>query len=346
MEIPMSRFSIADTRALRDLLHEAGTVRAGGPSLWNHLLPQIRQLIGLERICAYGVSDGEKQRLQLDYFEADGFDANPLADAFRGMLARGERRWGLYDPARPEPNQRNRAVLTHELAPRSVMEKMPLLQLFQKLGLGEQLLRVLVCDGPVLLAWVGFYSDSLEAQPRQPRLLQALVPVLKRRLLLEQQLKQARLNHAALGAALEQISGAAFVTDGAGRVLHANHPGREALDADPHGLREQLARVLAGEPGEMSVSSLEERGVPAHHLIVRRAPAGDQARVAELARYWGLTARQKAVLALLLEGHSNKAIAARLYCAERTVEAHMTAILDRAGACSRAELLARAWRRS
>jgi DNA-binding CsgD family transcriptional regulator len=342
----MSRFSMADTLALRDLIHETGTLRVGGPPMWDQLLPQIRQLIGLERICAYGVSDTESGHLQLDYFNADGFDARPLAGAFDAMLAKGDRRWGLYDPVRPEPAQRNRAVSTPDLMPHDQMEKLPLMQLFRRLDLGEQPLRVLVCDGPVMLAWIGFWSERIAAEPRERRLLQALVPTLGKRLLIEQQLGHARLTYAAMGAALEQIPGAAFVTDGAGRVLHANRPGREALDADPRGLHEQLLRALAGEPGEMAVSSLEEHGAPSHHLIVRRAASGDRVRVAELARFYGLTARQEAVLELLLEGHSNKAIAARLYCAERTIEAHVTAILDRAGAGSRSELLARAWRRS
>jgi len=43
----------------------------------------------------------------------------------------------------------------------------------------------------------------------------------------------------------------------------------------------------------------------------------------------GLTERERATLALLAEGLSNKAIAARLFVAERTVESHVTQIFSK-----------------
>lgn len=44
-----------------------------------------------------------------------------------------------------------------------------------------------------------------------------------------------------------------------------------------------------------------------------------------------LTEREHEVLALVAEGHSNAAVAARLYLAERTVETHMRSILQKLG---------------
>ncbi len=55
----------------------------------------------------------------------------------------------------------------------------------------------------------------------------------------------------------------------------------------------------------------------------------------------GLTARQREVFALLLQGLSNAAIAASLHRSERTVEHHVADLLAKLNASSRAELIAR-----
>ena len=62
--------------------------------------------------------------------------------------------------------------------------------------------------------------------------------------------------------------------------------------------------------------------------------------VEEAAKLWELTPRQKATLGLLAEGFSNKTIAVRLGCAERTVESHLTAIFQKSGFDGRNALLA------
>jgi predicted ATPase/DNA-binding CsgD family transcriptional regulator len=55
----------------------------------------------------------------------------------------------------------------------------------------------------------------------------------------------------------------------------------------------------------------------------------------------GLTVRERQVFALLLQGLSNAAIAARLHRSERTVENHVAAVLGKTGTASRVELIAR-----
>jgi DNA-binding CsgD family transcriptional regulator len=58
---------------------------------------------------------------------------------------------------------------------------------------------------------------------------------------------------------------------------------------------------------------------------------------------WELTRRQREVLQYLARGEANKEIAQALSCAENTVELHVTQILRKAGAPSRAKLIARFW---
>jgi DNA-binding CsgD family transcriptional regulator len=58
-----------------------------------------------------------------------------------------------------------------------------------------------------------------------------------------------------------------------------------------------------------------------------------------LARQWGLSQRQLAVLRLLVAGHANPTIAAALGCAVGTVEQHVGAVLARSGLSSRAAVL-------
>jgi DNA-binding NarL/FixJ family response regulator len=57
------------------------------------------------------------------------------------------------------------------------------------------------------------------------------------------------------------------------------------------------------------------------------------------ARAWSLTPRQTAVLELIAGGDSNRTIASKLLCAERTVEMHVTALLARAEVESRSALI-------
>jgi DNA-binding CsgD family transcriptional regulator len=78
----------------------------------------------------------------------------------------------------------------------------------------------------------------------------------------------------------------------------------------------------------------------------RIARAARDGRLSELAAKWQLTERQRAVLALLVEGLANKEIAARLDCSVGTIENHVTRLLKRAAVDCRAALTALFWRTS
>ena len=57
-----------------------------------------------------------------------------------------------------------------------------------------------------------------------------------------------------------------------------------------------------------------------------------------------LTVRQRDVLRLLLEGHSNAAIAARLFITVNTLEHHLTSLYARLGVSSRSQAIVHALR--
>lgn len=71
--------------------------------------------------------------------------------------------------------------------------------------------------------------------------------------------------------------------------------------------------------------------------------ADAQTRFEVAAQRWTLTPRQGEVLGLLVRGKANKEIAEALNTAENTVELHVTNLLRKSGASSRAELIARFW---
>jgi DNA-binding NarL/FixJ family response regulator len=153
----------------------------------------------------------------------------------------------------------------------------------------------------------------------------------------------APVARAALDAALEAVTAPAFVLGPRGRVCHANALGRALLESSPASVAELLAGLAGGSaaPPGIALTRLDH---PEHLLAVLRPEVADAAaRASAAAVRWGLSDRQRQVLALLADGKSNRAIAEALGCAPATVDVHVSAILERAGAQGRAELVARLW---
>jgi DNA-binding CsgD family transcriptional regulator len=75
---------------------------------------------------------------------------------------------------------------------------------------------------------------------------------------------------------------------------------------------------------------------------VRPSP-NPQALVGVAEREWKLTSRQREVLGRIVQGQSNKEIARELEIAEGTVEIHVSALLRKARAGSRGEVVALLW---
>ena len=150
----------------------------------------------------------------------------------------------------------------------------------------------------------------------------------------------ARVALAALGAALEAIPSPAFVMRNPGSVLHANSQGRSLLSSE----RDRVMAMLRTAPQQPSSARFAIESAPDHQLVVLHDLERDaQARLGGVARRWGLTPRQSAVLELVAQGESNRAVATRLGCSEKTVELHVSALLAKTRCQSRAHLVASFW---
>lgn len=146
-----------------------------------------------------------------------------------------------------------------------------------------------------------------------------------------------------LDAALEAIGRAAVVVDASGNVLQANSAARALLADGEAAVRETLraiARAGGAEHPDWSRTPVVTDGQGAEHLVVARPTSvGVTGRLAQAYREWGLTRRQREVLARIAGGNANKVIAAALGVSVRTVEVHLTALFIKARVASRAELL-------
>lgn len=363
----MPRFSTADGRALTSLKAELSSLQAGRSreSFFTEWLEELRPLLGLEKAIAYDVGREDRAfRVRWITTVGSGVPHPRFAGVFEKLISENEKPWGLFDPARPEPPQRNRTLvfpLSKELF--DVADDSAQIR---RLGLGNReqggvragtrrfveamgglgfnrhsQIRALVCEGDSLLAWVGGFRDEPPTQ-RESRLLDGLVPALQRRLSIERLLERGPLLEAALHATLEEVPRAAFIANGTGGVLYANAAGRAMLDRHPGDTRLAIAgAVSSGSSAELTSTPVRAPGRAPVNLVMARARDGIGGRLTRMARRWELTPRQRQVLALAVAGKANKTIAAALRCSERTIELHMTALLTRAGVDNRASLVAR-----
>ncbi len=360
-----------DKAFLADLQVRLDTVEPGADVL-HPLMDTLRDGLRAERAVAYGV-ELAPDHYAASFCHGSGFSqsAGELLTTLNAFLYQQPNPWGYFDPARPAPAQRNRAL---HFRPHAETEApTPLhdtgtgawrrlgispteqaqvrervhegaMTLYRQLRMEHMFqLRALVCEGPALLAWVGVLRSE-PFTPREQRLLQELVPPLQRRLELETRLREAGLLGSALEAALEALGQPAYVVSTTGRVAYANSAGRARMERVAQALVDTVRRHAQGEPPPpgTTITSLQVRGVCPHYLVVDRSvEAQASARVHMQATRWGLTGRESEVLEHIIQGTSNKVIAARLGCAERTVEVHVTHVLSKAEVESRSALIAK-----
>ncbi len=340
----MPRLTNADRRRVAEASACLATMVDGGPPGVSVVLPEFRPLLGMEHGLSFAVADrGEGPAI--DFLFGYAVPTQPVRAALAEMARRFQGRFGGFDALRPERPQRNVPMTMRDVVAASPRPPPVVGELFPRFGIaGFDQLRVLVCEGSSLLAWVGGFREA-PFTDRDKQVLGALVPALRRRLAIERQLEEAPVAIAALGAALEAVGTAAFVVRGSGAVVHANAAARALLDQD----RRLVTALLRDQLRGLAAASFDlvrlEGGVPDHWLaLLRGGTRPDPApRVAAAATRWGLTAREAEVLGRLARGEANKTIAAALGCSPNTVEIHVSALLEKSGCESRAQLVARFW---
>jgi DNA-binding CsgD family transcriptional regulator len=331
-----------DQRGVDELKSELRTLVDGEGPVLPRFVGDLRELMHTEQMHANRIQrSGGPASVDFFYHAGDGAAAvaNRWHDAVSTMYSDPSR--STYDPRRPELAQRN--VVVDEVDLRRIATRTPTeayFRLFIPLKGGElHQLRVLVCEGEHLLAWVGGYQPE-PFNPRQKSILRALVPAIRRRLLFERLLELGETALASTDALLENVAGAAFLLTPSGAIAHANAAGLQRLSHDSS-LWKTLRELIRKPPLGWRVSPIVAKGQAQLFLAIQRNPPASDAMVAQAAKTWNLTRRQAAVLALLVQGQANKTIASTLDCAERTVEFHLTAILVKAAVDSRAALIAR-----
>ncbi len=334
----------AARRRIRELAEWIRSAVPAGEDVLDTVTRELAPMLGTDQIFAYGLDTGG-EKLRLAFLKSSLTGISRFRDGLASLVERQPASFAHYDPRAPPPAQRNVAITLGDLRRATGVADSPMLRLVEAHGFSTRdQLRVLVCDGPELLALVG----ALRERPfrREERdALQALVRPLRDRLALERRLDRVPWAFAALGAALDQLGAAAVVVRRPLRILHCNAPAAALMARDGAGFTAGLREELDGRgDGRWLVTPLRLGGGPGHFLALRRRPPRDASApaVAAGARY-GLTRRQVAVLEGVARGEANKTIASALACSESAVEQHVTRLLRCYGVETRARLVARFW---
>lgn len=284
----------------------------------------------------------------LEYMHTRGF-ASAAAQDYAGSLQHSGDGPYVHDPLKAPPAARN---VIHEIPVEGARLSAPTTwEAFRRHGVGfSHQHRMLICEGAKTLAWFGVFRDRGDAlSPRERWRFLRLAQMARRALPAARMLPHEALTRT-LEAALEAHLVEAFVLRSNGTPEFANSAGQQALVLRGAAVRAELAESLRAWPsrgGPFDLQAIAYHGSPRLFLALRRSsPESELApRLRHALKQWRLTHRQSEILALLAEGASTKDIAARLSLSPRTVDLHVAELLDRAGAESRLELIARLWRR-
>jgi DNA-binding CsgD family transcriptional regulator len=341
----MGKLTKTDHVRLDELAAELNILKLGEPSAIRSVLAEFRVLAELESMLCFCPVE-RTTGWGIERFECTNFDNDTrfrqLAVTF---LERAPRRFGWFDPIRPEPSQRNVVLELDELVPREQLEQSPgYVEVLTPLRLQHtHQMRALICDGGSLLGWFGaFHSER--ASERQQELMIAMIPAMRRRLSIERQLDAAAMTAAALETTLEHLGVPAFIVSATGRVFESNQVGQALLEARRTEVTSALRDALAQRPSsiQFEVTRFRQHGAEDHWLAILKVRAVDARVVRAISvavTRFQLTVRQREVLELLIRGESNATIASALAITERAVEQHVSAMLDRTAVDNRSSLI-------
>ena len=347
MSDTLSGLSTRDSSTLKELASELDSVGAGAGVL-DTVLDTLRRLLGSENALLMKMRQNGRT-WDVEMCQCSGLSKRAeLERRYRDFVRAGPHKFAWYDAGALGPDQCNRVVEALSLmapgeyeASRLRSEVMAPLKLER-----HRQLRALLCDGPSLLAWFGAFIPGT-VDERQFRILNALVPAMRRRLMLERRLNEAPRLSSALEATLEHLGAPAFVLGPAGQIRETNAAARALLVRSHSGITASLREVVAGRTTSLAceVTPLRDRAQTVGWLVIvgpasARGTEAIHTRASLAAKRWLLSPRRAQVLGLVALGYTNLRIAAELGISERTVEDHVAAILARAQAGNRAELIA------
>ncbi len=327
----------------RDVLEALDLVDPASEHGLESAVELVRELIGATSAVAYR-PEWQPPGWSVEFVAGAGFRKLDLPSVWASGFQRTQlERYGLFDPRHPELEQRNRALRCKDLALDDFCDlRPPMEELFRNVGVyGHDQLRVLLCDGAKLLAWVGGWREEPFTVAERERLGGA-VEALRRRVGLETALLNARLLGPALETALDALPAPAMLFSGT-RLMHRNATTTRLLRSDPE-LVGRALKALRAPSAEFDLHVIETPGLPRHVLVLGRGAHHDfEARLVEYTEQHALTARQTDVARLLLDGRSNKEIAELLAVTVGTAELHVAAVLRKTGVGTRSRLLAAFW---
>jgi DNA-binding CsgD family transcriptional regulator len=183
--------------------------------------------------------------------------------------------------------------------------------------------------------------DKLELMENFERMKRAVDELEIREAALSREIIARTHLQASLTKVLDSVSNAAFLVR-ADSIEGANDAGTAALAREGDRLHGEVLDVA--RKGSANGFDVTRTGATGEVLVIRKGLGDEVSRRLERATaHWALTPRQSDVLRGLVDGLSNGEIAERLGCTPRTVEVHVTALLDRADATSRLQLVAAFW---
>jgi hypothetical protein len=290
-------------RRLRDLLER---YRPSARPIIDEFIHELYPILEAEGALAMRPVRGE-----LGWTADFVYSTSPAAvEVTRNFLRTAPDGWSPFFPVTPTA-LRNRALRTrevnrHRYANPSPAERHTISEVVDKIpgyGIVMDDLGVSVCDGDVVLGWVGS-TRRAPFDHRETAVLDAVVPSLKARMLLEHQLGLGGASRALLEAALEAIPTATFIVAGSS-IEHANAIGRILLEreraATVDRLRESMRTSSPDAP--FAITPVEWPGTLPMALAVLRGGRSDggevRRRLATFSVRNTLTPRQGEVLALL-----------------------------------------------